>query len=197
MAFEVRGNPSAQVQRIMDAMMDGIRIEITRTVLIVERKAKQNLTDLSKVDRGFLRNSIDHEVAVSPDAVEGVVFVGAIHGPWVEFGRHGTKSSPKGTSNKSAAAAWPPIQEIREWVKRKRRELNIGQSSGRNRRSQFTKASEREINTVAFLIARKIAQHGIEPTPYLVPAFLESLPDFRVRLARTMQQYGQRAGGRI
>lgn len=186
MAFEVRAtNFDARLRKISRAYIDALAQEITLIAIEVERAAKQNLTDLKKVDRGFLRNSIDHEVQTGRGIVEGVTFAGAIHSPWVEFGRHGFRQSPIGTGPNSGKAAWPPVDVIREWIKRNNKSFAV---SGRTKSGRARKAKDKDLDAFAFVIARKIANKGIEPTPYLVPAFLEVRPFYRARLAAALKR---------
>ena len=65
---------------------------------------------------------------------------------------------------------FPPVRPLRLWVRRK------GIAKGR------------AVNSVAFLIARKIARKGIVPRPYLHPAFDKQLPKFRTRVKDEIQK---------
>lgn len=186
MAFEVKAsNFKANMAKIERAYEDALVVAITEIVIEVERSAKQNLTDLGSVDRGLLRNSLDHEVDRGKGIVEGITFAGAQHGPWVEFGRHGFKQSPIGTGPESAKAAFPPVDVIRDWLKRNNKKLAV---SGRTKSGRARKARDRDLDQAAYNIARKIADKGIEPNPYLVPAFLEVRPFYRARLAAALKR---------
>ena len=184
MAFEVSGNPGPNVKKIIDQYLIALTQEIQLITLEVARSAKQNLTDTGKVDRGFLRNSIDQEVTSKGGNIEGVTFAGSIHGPWVEFGRKGSKSSPTGTGQDSADAAFPPMDIIKDWVKRNNNKLAV---SGRSKSGKAKRSKDSDLNRAAYLIAKKIYEHGIEPSPYLIPAFLEIRPFYRQRLIKTLQ----------
>lgn len=176
MAFEIKGNPGKNTQIILDAYLSSIHREIRLICLEVERQAKQNLTDTEKVDRGFTRNSLDHEVVRTATDTEGIVFAGTLWSKWVEFGRHGAKQSPVNAGPNSATPAFPPRDAIEGWVRRNRKKLGIGR--GKN--------SEQQIKSAAFLIARKIYEEGIDPSPFLVPAFLEAAPFFKARIVKAI-----------
>lgn len=52
---------------------------------------------------------------------------------------------------------WPPMEPIRDWVRRKR--------------AAFGVSSETEINRVAYFVRKKIALQGIRPKRYLAAAY--------------------------
>lgn len=169
-------DPRKNLRTIRERYAVAIERAVRQACLETERQAKQNLTDLEKVDQGITRNSIDHEVRRTATEVEGVTFAGSLWAPWVEFGRHGTKQSPAGTGPNSADPAWPPVDAIRNWVRRNRVKIGLGR-----------KSKDSEINSVAYLIGRKIHEKGIAPSPYLMPAFLNVSAGFRNRIAKAIR----------
>jgi len=152
----VGGDPRRNVVKIEDAVISGVYDGVTSIGEFVKARAQQNVTDLSKVDRGTLRASITSEVSSDTKGITASIFPTVAYGVWVEFGRLGALSSPAGTGKDSAKSAFPPVQVIRDWVLRNRVKLAV--ASG-------------DINSVAFLIARKIFRYGIEPKPFMRPAF--------------------------
>lgn len=160
------GDPRQNLKGAQRAVLEGSIAGVEEICLVIVRQAKQNVSDIEAVDRGFLRSSIDHEVRVSRNDVQGTVFVGAEHGVWVEFGRRGLKFNP--TTNKDAAkAAWPPVKVIEEWVRRNAKKLA---PSGRTKSGRARKPRDQDVRSLAFLISRKIADYGIIPRPYFEPA---------------------------
>jgi len=187
MASNVTGNPGKNLPIILAKYQKAIQREMRAICLETERTAKQNLTDLGKVDRGFTRSSVDSEVETIAGQVEGVVFAGTLWAPWIEFGRHGTKSSPVGTGSNSADPAFPPIEPIRDWVRRNRRKLGIKSSNKRDSAGKFLAGTNStEIEGAAFAIARKIQEKGIAPTPFLIPAFLSVSPFYKARIVQAV-----------
>lgn len=177
--------------RVEQAMADGARQGLLTTLLLIERQAKTNLADLEAVDRGIARNSIDHQIIRRGKLKwQGVVFVGAEHGQWIEFGRKGAITSPLGTDSKSAKAAWPPVSVLSDWVRRHAKQLA---PRGRTKSGRARRSRDEDIRSLTFLIGRAIYQFGIAPRPFLGPAFAlhsKALPrvvqqEITVRLRRT------------
>lgn len=173
------GDPRDKLNQLQKAVYSACVAAVSETVGVVERDAKRNLTNAGRVDRGILRGSIRSQTIGKATTVEGVVYVGAEHGPWVEYGRKGLKSSPPGTTNKSGKAAWPPIDVIRGWVAR---HAKILAPSGRTRSGRARPAKISDVESLAFLIARKIAMRGIKPTPFIGPAVDAARPRFNRRV---------------
>jgi hypothetical protein len=138
-------------------------------------------TDPKPVDRGTYRRSF--EVHDLPD---GAVFLNSSpYGEIVERGRR--------------PGRWPPIDKIEQWVRRKFR-VQLGQFKSRRKtvverrfvvlRRKVTLASQRdrEVRSIAFLVARKIARRGIEGKRVLFRAERRLTPIVRdaVRLAAKM-----------
>lgn len=162
-----KGDPRILMTKVKSAMYTGLLRGVTIISDAMVKSAKQNLTDSGKVDRGEARASIDRQVTGYPSYVEGITFCAAEHGRWIEFGRKGLKSNPAGTSSASANAAWPPVDKIREWVRRHNKLFAV---SGRTKSGRVRKARAADVNRVAYLIGRKIAERGIDPSPFMEPA---------------------------
>ena len=180
MSFEGK-DPRKNIRVIEDAILAGVHDGVTEITLFTKGRAQANLTDRQKVDEGTLRQSITAEVANRGKSIVGKVFPAAKHGIWVEYGRKGRKSSPAGTNNPHAGkAAFPPINVIREWVRRNNSEFRV---SGVTKSGRTRKPKDQDLDNAAFLIARKIADEGIQPTPYLRPAYELARPRTRKTVA--------------
>ena len=98
-----------------------------------------------------LSDSLGYNLKVYPSGALELGFHAADHFPYVEHGRKPGKM--------------PPIRKIAEWIRikpLKLRDLTTG---------KYIKKSESNVNSVAFLIARKIGAFGIEPTWFFRDAF--------------------------
>lgn len=165
------GDPRPKLLKMQRAVFDAALDTVHLTVQFAAARAKQNLTDAGRVDRGSLRASIDSRVTADSFYVTGAVFAGAAWAPWVEFGRLGAVSSPAGIDRRKAArAAWPPVGVILDWV---RRHAKLLAPSGRTASGRARKADPQDLRTAAFLVGRKIYRHGVRPTPFMLPAYLQ------------------------
>jgi hypothetical protein len=189
-------DPVKRAQQIEQLWKQGVYDGVKEATFRTERRAKQNTTDLSIVDRGQLRSSINSEVRVTGrggSIIEGKVFPTAIYGIWVEFGRRGKRrTDPSVTHPDAAKAAFPPLKVIQEWVRRKNPDLQVSgtTASGRTRRPR-----QEDIEARAYLVGRAIEQFGIKARPYLVPAWQLVNQDFRKILIRRTNEQLRRAKG--
>lgn len=170
-----------------NAIYRGVWEAVEEATTAVEAQAKANVTGLGKVDRGILRASIESRVEADQRGnIRGIVVAGAAHARWVEFGRRGIKSDPTGGNPLAAKAAWPPVKVIRDWVARKYREFAPAGRTASGRARKKTKKNARlynkGLNSLAFLIGRKIYEHGIAPAPFLGPAFRQHRRTFKRRV---------------
>jgi uncharacterized protein YjiS (DUF1127 family) len=101
----------------------------------------QRSQELCPMDEGRLKDS----GIVRKDHLSKVVGYAAPHSIWLEFG---------------TGPHTPPLEPLRKWVWRKRKDLGI---------------SEKQVERVARRIQKKIAKEGTEPQPYLRPAFDEGM----------------------
>lgn len=190
--------PNGDLRRFLAAkqraVLEGTRRGVLETVIAAEGDAKQNLTKAGRVDRGITRASIGHVVNEPiPGVYEGVVFVGAFWGIWIENGRRGRKRNPKGINARSATAAFPPLKVLVEWVQRHYKSFAPGgRTRGGRARARSTKRGEagrvarsrydRRLYQLAFLVGRKIRDYGIPPTPFMLPAFRKQAPLLQRRI---------------
>ncbi len=98
-----------------------------------------------------LSKSLDYDLKVYPSGGLELGFKAADYFPYVEEGRKPGKMPPV-----SAIAKWIRIKPI------KLRDLKTG---------QFIKKDKSNVNSVAYLIARKIGAYGVEPTWFFRDAF--------------------------
>lgn len=98
-----------------------------------------------------LSKSLDYDLKVYPSGGLELGFKAADYFPYVEEGRKPGKM--------------PPISKIAKWIRIKPiklRDLKTG---------QFIKKDKSNVNSVAYLIARKIGAYGVEPTWFFRDAF--------------------------
>ena len=124
--------------------------------LIKEAKAVIDEKDVRAT--GDLRKAVDGEVTQETDSVIIEIFDSMFYSAYVH---QGTKPH------------FPPLDPIARWVVRK------GLSSGAiKRRGSLSKQShEREIRSIAFLIARKIARKGTEGVKFFELALKQAEPN--------------------
>lgn len=185
------GDPRPRLAKLQAAVYDGLVDGLSEVGDLILTKAARNLTDAGRVDQGILRGSLQRRTIGYPTSVEARVEATAAHAIWVERGRHGSKSDPSGLgkfpegSKYAAKAAWPPVDAIRAWVSRHARILA---PSGRTKSGRARKAAKQDIDALAFLIGRKIAERGIAPSPFLVPALDEITPRIKPIIAARVQR---------
>lgn len=149
--MEVRGVP--EMNRRFEKKAKQINHEANRglynVALLILADAKMLLKEI-KNTTGGLRNSgiIDRQ----KDETVDVVFK-SNYASSVEFGRR--------------AGRMPPVDIIKEWVRKKGLADTYTASGNRKKRGADFEAS---IKGIAFLIARKIARVGTKPRPFLFPA---------------------------
>lgn len=127
-----------------------IAAEVRISAMEFESLAKRSASEFG--DRGTLRQSIGHR-QTGPLTYE--VFVGTFYAPFIEFGTKTKVQVPSGLEDVAAqfrglkgTGALSLIEAIKGWVKRKKI------------------ASGKEIDKVAFVIARSIYRNGISPRPF-------------------------------
>lgn len=192
------GDPRRQITQVQRAMVRAVRRAVETTVINVEARAKDKVNELNAVDRGTLKASIGSEVKVlAPGIVEGVAFVGAGYGQWVEYGRRGLYADYPGIiPGKSANAAWPPVDAINGWVRRKLGlkpdKVNVAKSrfyqrypaARKARVAKLKQASlDKKVDEATFLIGRAIAWRGIRPRAFFWPAVRDEARKFNRRLS--------------
>lgn len=184
------GDPRLKLAKVQRAVYQGCIEAAEDAGNFCAARARRNLQDAGRVDNGELLGSIESSVVGHSDRVTATVVVGKSYGRWVEFGRLGKIDSPPGTDPaKSARAAWPPVSVIKDWVHRHFKQFApLGRTkSGRARRGNPARLDAAE-DSLAYLVGRKIALHGIKPTPFLLPAYEAVRKLFPRLLARAVQR---------
>lgn len=169
----------------IDGLIEGIAVLCDTAI----GRARDIIHENGTVDRGNLWSNLFKEVSVKQTLwgtqVEGTVVASEPYARYVEGGRQGRKSSPANWNpDLGATAAWPPVPIIREWVRRHYEEFApLGRTpKGKARRSRKAGGPmDKAIDTLTYLIGRKIAEHGIEAAPFMQPALDEIKP-----IARTV-----------
>lgn len=140
-----------------------ISAELRASAMEFEALAKRSAAS-NGGDRGTLQQSIGHR---EKDPMNYEVFVGTFYAPFIEFGTKGKARVPAGLEDVASqfkgmkgSGALSLIEAIKGWVKRKKI------------------ASGKEIDRVAFLIARSIYRNGISPKPF----FYKHTAEVRTRL---------------
>jgi hypothetical protein len=136
-----------------------VGVTMARSVLRIERAAKQNLAQRGRTDTRRLMNSITSTVQGGLHAPGGLV--GKI-GPSVRYGLYVHQGRRPG-------GRMPPIRAIEGWARRHGIE--------------------------PFLVARSIAQNGIEPAPFMAEAFEEWEEDIIEDFERTHGEWVKTLGG--
>ena len=163
-----QGNPAAKIVLVEKALREGAFEACRAAGLATSALAKKTLTDLEAVDRGILRASVASEAEQTPAGGRSVVYSGALHAQYVEFGRAGVLNDPRTNKVLGATAAWPPVSVIADWVRRNYKKLS---PSGRTKSGKARKPKDGDVRSLTFLIGRKIFRYGIKPRPWLVPSF--------------------------
>ena len=117
-------------------------------------KGKRRITDNS----GKLRSSLSYLMDVTPNAFS-LAFLMEEYGEYVDKGRKPGKGAP------------PEV--IQRWVREK-------PIRPRNKNGGFKKVTDASVNSLAYLINRKIKREGIEPTNFFSEPFeaqFNKLPD--------------------
>jgi hypothetical protein len=131
-----------------------------------------------------------------------IIIADAYHAPFIEFGTRGKVVIP--TEMQAVAAAvkgrarrgnWETfVADIKVWMKKRGvGGTVISQVKTGKRKGQFKRASKQaqsdHLDSVAFLIARKIYKYGISPQPFLYPSFLsvkaKLISDIRTAVERS------------
>jgi len=188
------GNPAAKAQAYVNEFGRVVNREVRIAGFLIQRDAKLALNEKDSLrgspitNTGQLRDSIKVDIAGDGASTRAIVYVGKEYGVWVEFGRRGLKSSPTGTNHPAAARAnWPPFRPILQWVKdRKLRPKGSGLGRGKVT-GRFMGVTQADQESIAFVIQRHIAEHGIQPQPFLMPAYQRHVKTFRERIANAVR----------
>lgn len=172
-----QGDPRKKLPAYRDKVLRGVHQGVRTICLMSKGLATKTVTDIGKVDRGVLRGSIDFRVEVVPGKFyRGIVFAGAEHGVWVEYGKQGKLADPRTDKIHGARTGLPPLKVIAEWVGRNFRKLS---GIARTKSGKAKKPGPDEEKRIAQAIRWHIYNYGIKPAPFMTPTFLRLSPQFR------------------
>lgn len=105
MKVEITGlqNLLKEMEKISIGKKREIFSETVFSSIMIQKKAKENLTSLSAIDRGHLRQSIIAEAKQTKSKVIAEIGPTAKYGPFVEFGTR---------------PHFPPLKALKKWAKR-------------------------------------------------------------------------------
>lgn len=159
----------------LKAEVDGLLLEAANEIVTQAKIAAPS-------NFGEIKNSIKQR---KDKALKYIIIADAFHAPFLEFGTRGKVSIPSEMQAVAAAVKgrkrrgnWETfVADIKVWMKKR----GVGSTliapvkSGK-RKGQFKRASKQaqsdHLDSIAFLIARKIYKFGISPQPFLYPSFL-------------------------
>lgn len=179
-----QGDPRAKLKGLQAAQYAAAIEAVNESCQMMKGLAQQNLRNAGRVNTGIARQSIGFHVDARPTGVTGTVYCGADYGIWIEYGRAGLVSNPPNLdTSKAATAAWPPVDVMIRWVKDKAKTLA---PSGRTKSGRARKAKQEDIESLAYLVGRKIANFGIAPSPFMGPAFVRTKRTFLIRYTQAL-----------
>lgn len=161
--------------------------ELSAGALEIAAKAKR----YAPVDEGFLRNSIGADI---DKLLEKLVFVSAFYAPYIEFGTGSKVKIPagyeafaakyKGSANRGNVQQF--YYKLVQWVLRKG--LVATFSVKTQRRNRINRAETDRAYELAYIIMISILKNGINPQPFLIPAFKEVEPKILKRVIRRLKE---------
>lgn len=184
--FSINGidNLLKRVRSLEESVKDSIALEIRESALKIQRDAKRN----APVDIGSLRNSIYIDNDYSKNKLTYKVGAGASYAPYIEFGTGGSvKVDPKyakyALQFKGKRSGGGTLDEfmlaLMDWVRRKgiagtyqakTYDIKTRKASSIVRKGNKSQKMLEDYD-VAFIIMMKILKKGINPQPFLLPAY--------------------------
>lgn len=166
-AFTISLQGMSDAQRVIRNAAEAaeeVEMEVRVSAFAIEAEAKRNIQQNGSKDQGLLSSS--GTTLTEPDGQTFTVWFQAYYAPFVEFGTGGRVSIP--AEWKELAAQYQTgysrgsfddfVINIVDWMKRK----GIVPDSG---------TDVDDYDNAAFYIALKILHNGLEPRPFLFPAF--------------------------
>lgn len=152
--------------------------QIKKVTFNVAADAQQNVKDNGSIATSKLINSISTRFKDSKAGSIGIVKVNAIYGAAVEFGRR--------------AGGMPPIEPILTWIRKKGLATTTHKTkSGKVVTDRRDASQEDEERSMAFAIAKSIAENGTQPRPFLIPAFKKGAKNLEKRLRVVLRNSGK------
>jgi len=172
--------------------------EIDDELLSAANKIRSDAEKLAPKNFRELVNSINFEKV---GLMQYSIFADAYHAPYIEFGTKKKTKVPADMSAVATAVKGRPkrgtfaemVDNIQDWIKRKGiAATQVRQVGTGKRKGQFKKSGslaqaiyERQL---AFLIARKIYLTGINPQPFLYPAFMKNKSKLITRIQEILKR---------
>jgi len=147
----------SRLQTTPEQMERDMRRTLQASLLLIEADART----LAPQDTRRLSGSINNQITGTFPSLVGEVGPGVRYGRFVEFGRR-------------AGARMPPVDALIGWVQRHWHPI----AERRRGVSRSTLRGE------AFILARSIARRGIQPQPYMQPAFVRNRARIEAGFAR-------------
>jgi HK97 gp10 family phage protein len=153
---------------------DALAMELRESAMKIQKEAKRN----APVDMGTLRNSIYMDYDYQKNKLTYTIGASASYAPYIEFGTGGSVKVPAKYSSyaltfKGKSANGGSLDEfmlaLMDWVKRKGITGTYSVKTQRRTGSRGSRMSEDF--DVAFAIMLKILKKGINPQPFLLPAY--------------------------
>jgi HK97 gp10 family phage protein len=163
-----------RIQAMDQKVKDALAMELRASAMKIQRDAKRN----APVDMGTLRNSIYMDYDYQNNKLTYTVGASASYAPYIEFGTGGSVKVPPQYSNyaltfKGKSKTGGTLDEfmlaLMDWVKRKGITGTYSVKTQRRTGSRGSRMSEDF--DVAFAIMLKILKKGINPQPFLLPAY--------------------------
>jgi HK97 gp10 family phage protein len=163
-----------RIQAMDQKVKDALAMELRASAMKIQRDAKRN----APVDMGTLRNSIYMDYDYQNNKLTYTVGASASYAPYIEFGTGGSVKVPPQYSNyaltfKGKSKTGGTLDEfmlaLMDWVKRKGITGTYSVKTQRRTGSRGSRMSEDY--DVAFAIMLKILKKGINPQPFLLPAY--------------------------
>lgn len=163
-----------RIQAMDQKVKDALAMELRASAMKIQKDAKRN----APVDMGTLRNSIYMDYDYQKNKLTYTVGASASYAPYIEFGTGGSVKVPPQYSNyaltfKGKSKTGGTLDEfmlaLMDWVKRKG--IAGTYSTKTQKRTGSRSARLGEDYDVAFAIMLKILKKGINPQPFLLPAY--------------------------
>ena len=175
MAGRVQGKGDEILDAFGSRVLDLARINLGRTYTA---KRSNGRSYRKRIDAsGNLRKSLGYDVLTRGE--DGRFISGRLEFSMLDYGRYvdaGRKPGKGVPFNKSNPSASP----LGKWIKKKPlriRDLETG---------SFVKATDARVNSLIYLINRKIKKHGIEPTNFISEPLENELPKFSDQLTEAL-----------
>jgi HK97 gp10 family phage protein len=164
---------SKRLKDMDQKVKDSLAMELRESAMKIQKDAKRN----APVDMGTLRNSIYMDYDYQKNKLTYSIGASASYAPYIEFGTGGSvKVDPKYTSyaatfkGKGKGGTLDEFMlALMDWVKRKGITGTYSVKTQRRTGSRGSRMSEDF--DVAFAIMLKILKKGINPQPFLLPAY--------------------------